>query len=150
MIVLCDANILVRAAWSLSGPATEVVNRLGLPPHQLVASHVLLAEAERIRKEPRLRQRHGLDDATIETFILRIETLADLVIVPVSPPPVVVGDPLDDHVIFAAQDGRADVICSRDCHLFNPIVLEHCAQHGIRVLTDLELLAELRRNLAGQ
>lgn len=145
MIVVCDANILIRAAWSLSGPAAEVVDRLARSPHQLVCSHVLLTEVERTLKAPRLRQRHQLDDAAIERFIRALELLADIVVVPVGPPPVVVGDPLDDHVVFTAEEYRADVICTRDRHLFHPSVLAYCSRRGIRILTDLELLAELRQ-----
>ncbi|HEX3657433.1 MAG TPA: putative toxin-antitoxin system toxin component, PIN family [Pirellulales bacterium] len=145
MIVVCDANILVRAAWSLSGPAAALVARLAQSPHQLVCSHVLLAEVERTLKAPRLRQRHQLDDAAIERFIRALELLADIVVVPVGRPPVVVGDPLDDHVVFTAEEHQADVICTRDRHLFHPNVLAYCLQRRIRVLTDLDLLAELRQ-----
>ena len=52
-------------------------------------------------------------------------------------------DPKVDGPILTAIAGEADVICTRDAHLLDADTKRCCAQHGIRVLTDLELLEEL-------
>ena len=52
-------------------------------------------------------------------------------------------DPKDDIVVLTAMTGRADVICTLDAHLHDPSVKQICGQHGIRVLSDVELLTEL-------
>jgi predicted nucleic acid-binding protein len=54
-------------------------------------------------------------------------------------------DPQHDGVILTAIAGEADVICTRDAHLLDAETKHDCAQHGIRVLTDIELLEELRK-----
>lgn len=105
---------------------------------------MLLGEAERILNSDRLRRRHQLDDASIERFMRGIESLSRFAIVAVGRPPIVVGDPHDDHVVYAAEQAGADAICTRDRHLFEPTVVSYCAQREIRVLGDLELLPELR------
>jgi uncharacterized protein len=144
MKVLCDANILVRAAMSVDGPAMALLGLVKAPPHRLVMSQVLLNEARRILTSDRLRRYHGLDDKAINAFLDGVLLHASLVVVPASIPAVVPHDPLDDHVVFAAQAGQAEVLCTRDSDLHEPGVIAYCGQRGIRVLTDLELLAELR------
>ena len=47
-------------------------------------------------------------------------------------------------MVATAIVGRADVICTRDRHLRHPEVLAICQANGIRVLSDIELLNELR------
>ena len=56
-----------------------------------------------------------------------------------------VTDPDDDLVLAPAVQGRANVVCTWDRDLRqNANVQSYCALHGIRVLKDSELLAELR------
>lgn len=54
-------------------------------------------------------------------------------------------------VPFSPVAGAATVICTRDGHLLHPDVRAKCLAIGIRVLTELELLDELRKedNQAG-
>lgn len=47
----------------------------------------------------------------------------------------------DDNAAIA---GQAQVICTRDRHFRNENVVDFCAQHGIRIVDDIELLTELR------
>ena len=144
MKVLCDANILVRAAMSADGPAMALLGMIKAPPHRLVTSQILLNEARRILRSARLRRCHGLDDTDIDLFLDGVLLHASLVVVPASIPAVVPQDPLDDHVVFAALAGQVDVLCTRDADLRDPGVVAYCGRRGVRVLTDLELLAELR------
>jgi predicted nucleic acid-binding protein len=58
--------------------------------------------------------------------------------------PIVLSDPADDAVLYTAADGKADVLCTRNIKHFAPAnVQQFCASHGIRVLTDLEVLRDL-------
>ncbi len=56
-------------------------------------------------------------------------------------------DPDDDAVIQTARVGHADVLCTLDRHLRNPRTKarRYCQDSDIQVLTDVELLRELRR-----
>lgn len=67
-------------------------------------------------------------------------------VVPLTAPGVtaVQNDPDDNAVIAAAIAGQAEVICTRDRHFHDPKVIDFCAQYGIRILDDVELLRELR------
>jgi predicted nucleic acid-binding protein len=78
--------------------------------------------------------------------ILDLDSVAARVVIGDPPPtPLVRRDPKDDGVILTAIAGEADVICTRDAHLLDAETKHYCAQHGIRVFTDVELLKELRK-----
>ena len=66
------------------------------------------------------------------------------VMVPGTVPTVVPDDPLDDHVVFAAHAAHADVLCTLDAHLCDAGVVAYCGLRGIRVLSDVAPLKELR------
>jgi predicted nucleic acid-binding protein len=59
--------------------------------------------------------------------------------------PGIASDPDDDPVILTAVRGQADVLCTLDRHLYDPKVRAYCTQRNIDVLTDTELLQQLRR-----
>jgi hypothetical protein len=40
--------------------------------------------------------------------------------------------------------GGANVLCTLDRHFRDPQVLQYCAEHGIEVMSDIELLQRLR------
>jgi putative PIN family toxin of toxin-antitoxin system len=144
MRVVLDSNILARATPGKTSAAREVLLGTTQQPHVLITAGPLLSELARILQYPRVRALHGLDDAGIQSYLQAI-VVGSAVVSPVSPPPVRTRDPDDDLVIATAVAGRADVICTRDQHFFDPSVQSACAAHGIRVLTDVELLSELRR-----
>jgi predicted nucleic acid-binding protein len=52
-------------------------------------------------------------------------------------------DPKDDPIVYTAVAGKADVLCTLDRHFQSPAVLDFLRTHGIRVLSDVELLREL-------
>jgi predicted nucleic acid-binding protein len=58
--------------------------------------------------------------------------------------PVVSADPDDDPVLATASLGQAEVLCTRDHHLHSAAVKEYCSNHGIQILTDIEVLQILR------
>jgi hypothetical protein len=56
----------------------------------------------------------------------------------------VLSDPADDPVLYAAADGKADVLCTRNIRDFDADeVRPFCASRGIRILTDLDIPRDL-------
>ena len=146
MRVVLDRNILARATPGSSGPARELVQRCALAPNVIVLSSDLLDELSRVLRYERLRRLHGLPEADIDEYVSALGSLC-VVASPAGPEPVniVPGDPDDNPVVIAAISGQAEVICTLDRHLRHPDVRAYCARHGIRVMTDLELLELLRQ-----
>lgn len=146
MRIVLDTNILVRAATGPRGPAGEVLRLVDRPPHLLILSPFLLSELSRALSYERLRRIHQLDDESLQRYIRELEANALVVGLSHNVLGVVVPhDPDDDPIVATAVAGRADVICTRDKHLHHADVQAYCASHGVRVMTDLELLPELRR-----
>jgi hypothetical protein len=50
----------------------------------------------------------------------------------------------DDMVLLTATAGQADVLGTNNRHFFAPDVMHFAADHGVRILRDIELIAELR------
>jgi predicted nucleic acid-binding protein len=93
-----------------------------------------------------MRAVHGLNDSEIDGYIQQIQVGAAVVSPLVGQTSTVVPhDPDDDPIVAAAIAGKVDVLCTRDRHLRRPDVESYCAKHGIRILTDVELLGELRK-----
>ncbi len=144
MRVFLDTNVLVRATGQSSGPARRLFLRLLDPPHSIIASNFLLDELRRVLNYPRVQQVHCLAPQDVERYVCDLEAIAQVVNVTGPLPFQVRHDPDDDPIVAAAVFGRADVLCTLDQHLRRPDVFSYCAQFNIRILTDLELLAELR------
>jgi uncharacterized protein len=143
MRVVLDSNVLARATPGKTSAAREVLIRVTKQPHTLVTAAALLAELARTLQYPRVRALHGLDDAGIQAYLQSIQ-LGSLVVNPAIPPPLQTANPDDDLVIATALAGQAEVLCTRDRHLLNPLVQAACAVLGIRVLNEVDLLHELR------
>lgn len=59
--------------------------------------------------------------------------------------PVIPFDPDDDPVLYTAADGNAEILCTLNTkHFGTPEAAAFCGVRGIRILTDVELLLELR------
>ncbi len=131
-----------------SGPAARLLSEI-LPPHLLIVSPFLLSELTRVLGYERLRRIHGLGDEGIARFAMQIQAQS-LVVEPATEllPPTGPHDPQDDPILATALIGQADVLCTLDRHLRHPDVLGFCASHRIRVLSDIDLLAELILNQA--
>ncbi len=143
MRVTCDTNVLVRAAVRPAGPARAVLVETTAPPHVLVLSEQIIAELSRVLRYERVQRQLRLTDDAINELVAGLRAVAELAVPPEAMPKVSSDD--DDNIVIAtAVAGKADAISSRDRHLRHRLVQAYCATYGIRVLTDLELLAELR------
>lgn len=143
MRIVCDTNVLVRAAINPNGLASELPRRIR-HDHALAASYPLLAETLDVLRRPRIRSLHGRDEHGIRRFISSLYKAAIVVQVPQFPPRVIPRDPKDDSVLMTALGGQADILTTRGQHFFDPGVLAFAKAHGLRILRDDQLLNELR------
>ena len=142
MRIVLDTNILVRANVKAQGPAREVLLKIAYGEHVLITSPFLLREVERALAYPRLRRLWRLSLQDISEHVQFLVKTSELV-EPVIGAPVVLADPNDDPVVYAAVSGEADVLCTLDRDLFEAGVLTFCRDRGISVLRDVELLPRL-------
>jgi hypothetical protein len=143
MRVTCDTNVLVRIAVRPDGPARAVFLELLSDPHRLVMSEPIVAELSRVLRYERVRRQARLTDDEINSFVSDLQELAESVVLAELIPAIAM-DPDDNVILATAIAGRADVICTRDRHLRHKLVRAYCETYGIRVLSEVELLAELR------
>ncbi len=145
MRVVIDANVLARAVYGAGGPAERAVSLITQPPHTLVLSPFIVHELRRVLRYPRLQRVHGFDELKIDELVDNLEASATVILLSNKDVlPIVTQDPDDDPIVATAVVGMADVLCTLDKHFFQPDVLHYCQSHGIRVLTDVELLHLLR------
>ena len=133
----------MRAAVRPQGPARAVLDALSAAPHVLVVSEPILIEVRRALSYERLQRLARLTAAEIDAYVGAVEGIADVVSL-ASPVPAVCRDPDDDAILATAVLGRADVLCTLDRALRSRDTTGYCAMYGVRVLTDVELLAEWR------
>lgn len=145
MRIVLDTNILARAATGPPGLADALLMQAVSPPHMLCVSAFLLSELVRVLRYPRVLKLHRLTNQEIDDYARDIQ-MASLV-VDVSPSDihvVVPSDPQDDPVVATAVLAQAQVLCTLDRHLHHEDVARYCANRGIQVMTDLQLLGFLR------
>lgn len=111
----------------------------------LVLSPAILAEAGRVLHYSHVQERWPLSEEAIWTYLTLLEEAAFMVALP-SEIPSIISDPDDDPILQTAIVGRADVLCSRDIAFQEAAVEKVCSAHGIRVLDDVALMRELRKN----
>ena len=142
MRLTLDSNILVRAVTSPRGPALRLLD-IVLGAHTLVLSRFILDEVERVLLYPRIQARYRITPEDAARFAGSIADASHLV-EPVVVRPIVLSDPADDPVLYTAVDGKADVLCTRNIrHFAAPEIRSFCAQRGIRVMTDVDVLRDL-------
>jgi putative PIN family toxin of toxin-antitoxin system len=139
MRVILDTNILARAA-SQSGPAREVLLTLRGGTDIWVLSAGILTELRRVLSYAPLQARWGLTDEETEAFQTELRMKAELIL-PIRSSHRVWQDRTHNAIIATAIAGRAHVLCTLDRHLHQPEVVSFCLDRGIRVMTDVELLA---------
>jgi len=114
-----------------------------LGAHTLVLSRFILDEVERVLLYPRLQARYRITPEEAARFAGSLADASHLV-EPVIIRPIVLSDPADDPVLYTAADGKADVLCTRNIRYFAaPEIRSFCAERGIRVMTDVDVLRDL-------
>lgn len=127
---------------SPAGPALRVLDAV-LQGHTLVLSRFILDEFQRVLLYPRIQSRYQITPDEIARFADDLAEVAHL-IEPTIVKPLVEFDPDDDPVLYTAAEGEADILCTRNIrHFGSPAVKRFCDEHGIRVMTDLDVLREL-------
>lgn len=146
MRVVLDTNLIVRAAGDRAGLARELLLLALNERHTLVLSHSLYAEVEKVLHYPRIRALHGWNDEEIRRFLdFLVVGSEQVTVLGYHIGPLVGLDPTDDMVLLTATAGQADVLGTNNRHFFAPDVVQFAAGHGVRILRDAELIAELRR-----
>ena len=143
MRVVLDTNVLVRAAGRAASPAQAVFFSLVDSKHALIVSDYPVDELRRVLLYPRVQRTNHLTPEEAEEHVQDVCLKAATVALPDTITPAVPHDPADDPIVATAVAGQADVLCTLDRHLRRPEVEAYCGQFGIRILTDVELLAEL-------
>jgi len=144
MRIVLDTNILVRAIATPDGPARALLREIRIRDHHLLISQFILDEIRRVLHYPRIQSRWPVSEDEIETFTNGLREVALLVNLDESEPLEVVQDPDDSPILQTAVVGNVDVICTLDRHLRTTEVESFVESRGIRILTDVELLKEIR------
>jgi len=92
-----------------------------------------------------VQSRWPLTEETISAYLSALEAGAFLVEDMPIPAPAVVSDPDDDPIVQTAILGQRDVLVLAMLAFGHARVLEICGQHGVRILGDVALMQELRR-----
>lgn len=146
MRIVLDTNILARAASGPPSPAGELLKLCLQAPHVLCVSPFLISELSRVLRYDRVRRIHGMPDQAIDQFLLDLQIASLTVdIQDETATGVVAHDPDDDPIVATAMAAKSDVLCTLDRHLRTASVVAFCDQQGIEIISDVELLARLRR-----
>ena len=73
------------------------------------------------------------------SFLRRIARLVE----PEVGVPVVLNDPKDDPIVYAAIAAGSDVLCVRDRDFYLPNVIAFCRRHGVETMDEITLLSKL-------
>lgn len=145
MRIHLDTNILARSAAGPPGLAHELVREATRPEHELLLSRFGADELRRVLKYARLRPMHGLSDEQIDQFVADLALVATLVDPPTDAIVDVSTDADDNYLIAAAVAGGAEVLCTLDRHLLNEKVKAYFRNHDVAIMTDHELLTQLKQ-----
>jgi putative PIN family toxin of toxin-antitoxin system len=140
MRLVVDINVLARAHPKALGPARRLLENISRGPHVLIFSDELFQELERVLLYPRMLRRSGLTPDEIAGFLWEVIEHADIVR-PSAVPDGLMRDPTDHHVIGTTLAGRADILCTNDLDFWDERIREFARERGIRIMSDLELLA---------
>lgn len=143
MRIVCDTNVLLRAALNPNGLAADLLRRIRAS-HVLVSSYPILAELLVVLRRPKIQALHRLDEHGIRRFISSLYKAATIVQLPQPLPRVIPHDPKDDAILLTAIGAKATVLVTRDQHFYHPDVLTLVSGHGVRIIGDEQLLQELR------
>lgn len=133
MRALFDANVLVSALLSRTGPPTRLIELWLDAAIELIVCPALLVEVERALAHPKLRSR--IEPADAERFVDLLRELAEMVPDPDEPPPVRSADPNDDYLLALAAREQVPLV-SGDYHLLE-------LRDGAPIFTPRDFLDQL-------
>ncbi len=134
MRVALDANVVVSALLSPTGPPARLIAAWRNGELELVLCPALIAEIEAVLARPRITAR--VDALEASEFVETLRERAEVVPDPTAPPPIRTDDPDDDYLIALAARERI-VIVSGDAHVL-------ALADRIPVRSPREFLEELR------
>ena len=150
MRVVLDTNLVVRAVGERGGLGREILMLALSDAHTLVLSNSLFAEIRKVLHYPHVRKMHGLNDQEIQDFLDFLVAGSEQVsMLTYHIGPLVGLDPSDDMVLLTTTAGHADVLGTNNNHFFVPDVERFAETHGVRILRDTDLVAELRAGAPG-
>jgi putative PIN family toxin of toxin-antitoxin system len=129
-----DANVLVSALISPSGPSAALLLELRAGAFELIVSPILLAELDEVLGRPKFRA--YATEAEIAGYV---ELIRHESAIHDDPPPAeerLSADPGDEYLIDLARAASADVLVSGDGHLLD-------LRGVVPVMTPAEFLATL-------
>lgn len=142
MKFVLDNNILARAYPRSIGPARRLFLEIAAERSNLILSREMCEELGRVLLYPRLLKRSGFTELEMAAYLSEVFSVATIV-VPAAIPKGLLRDSKDEPVLGTALAGKAVVLCTNDRDFWDDRVLAFAAEHGIQILTDLELLALL-------
>jgi putative PIN family toxin of toxin-antitoxin system len=130
--VVIDTNVLVSGIIQKKGFPYRVLKAWEDVDVVLITSEFLINEVDKVLHYGKIRVRYSLEEEEIKQVLLNLMRYSIFV----NNPPkvnVIKEDPIDNNILAAAIEGKADYIISGDSHLLN---LE--SYKGIRILTPKE------------
>ena len=144
MRIVLETAILARAHPRSSGPARALFELALARGEDVIITDVMLAELDRAMRYPRMIKSSGLSPEGVSEYVELVKASAQMLTIFDAPIPPI-RDPNDVHVVQAAICAKADYLCTLDQHFFEAPVVAFCADRGITVISDLELLKKLRQ-----
>jgi putative PIN family toxin of toxin-antitoxin system len=142
--VVLDTNILVRAYPGATGPAKKLLTHLATSEDDhLATSPYILQELRNVLSRPRTFKRIGLGATEIDEFVHDISKVSEIVI-PQDVAFDVLSDPDDLPVLGTALACNADAICTLDRAFYEMAAKQFCADRGIEVISDGDLIIRLK------
>ena len=139
MRVVLDANVLVSAILSPRGAPAQILTAWRAEQFDLVISHAILAELDRVFHYPKIAKRHRWSEEQLQAFLDNLAHIA--ILTPgVLTLAVITEDPPDDRYLECAVEGEAAYIVSGD-----RLLLRLRVYQGILILTPRAFLEVLQR-----
>ena len=144
MRVVLDTGLLARAHPNATGLARLLLELVLVREDTLILTHSILCELARAMRYPRLRRQSKLSELEIDAHIAWLEARAQIVQIFDAPIPPI-RDPNDIHIVQAAICASAEYLCTLDKHFFEEPTVAFCADRGVTVISDIDLLKKLRQ-----
>jgi putative PIN family toxin of toxin-antitoxin system len=138
--VVLDTSVIVAALRTRAGAGNAVLRLVALRKLRLLATPPLFLEYEDVLKRPEQRLAHGLSLEAIEEFLAELAALIEPVDVHFLWRPQV-RDPIDEMVLEAAINGRADALITYNVADF----ADAGERFNVEILRPGELLKKVRR-----